>query len=333
MTRCKIIVLAEKFIAAPVTHHLVFRAARAMTSSATPLCASRAVSGASASTSFARARSLRPRRAARIRASASAADDASDAADADDVGVRVGGSHFDRLVERQAGKYASPLREDETSAALDAFWASRGVREQAYRARLVNMGTSLASNVAERDLYRNPDRIGHSLDRLQRLFPKVNVADMMWKEPEVLRLTLRDAAAQMTALRFALPPDADLPKLVSAQPGLLLADVRAVGDALKALAEEFPRVDVGKVVQTEPSLLTESCDVLGRLKRLRRVVETRGGVPPPSMAIFYDGGPGCSNPTLFAKVFLEETRGDGEAYESDTRGDEAPRVSARRARV
>jgi hypothetical protein len=36
------------------------------------------------------------------------------------------------------------------------------------------------------------------------------------------------------------------------------------------------------------------------------------------MAIFYDGGPGCSNPTLFAKVFLEETRGDGEAYESDT---------------
>ena len=89
-------------------------------------------------------------------------------------------------------------------------------------------------------------------------------------------------------------------------------------DALKALAEEFPRVDVGKVVQTEPSLLTESCDVLGRLKRLRRVVETRGGVPPPSMAIFYDGGPGCSNPTLFAKVFLEETRGDGEAYESDT---------------
>jgi hypothetical protein len=180
------------------------------------------------------------------------------------------------------------------------------------------MGISLASNVAERDLYRNPDRIGHSLDRLQRLFPKVNVADMMWKEPEVLRLTLRDAAAQMTALRFALPPDADLPKLVSAQPGLLLADVRAVGDALKALAEEFPRVDVGKVVQTEPSLLTESCDVLGRLKRLRRVVETRGGVPPPSMAIFYDGGPGCSNPTLFAKVFLEETRGDGEAYESDT---------------
>jgi hypothetical protein len=159
---------------------------------------------------------------------------------------RAGGSHFDRLIKKQGGAYDSSLKQNEEEAALDAFWLSRGVKEEAYRSRLVGMGAALASSVSargggggkgrgratsidvtslffpfthttsfsykssmtcavltacfkeltnpspqERELYRNPDRLGHSLDRLQTLFPDINVAEMMWKEPAVLRLPLK----------------------------------------------------------------------------------------------------------------------------------------------
>ena len=68
------------------------------------------------------------------------------------------------------------------------------VREQAYRERLVRMGATLASEVAGRSLYRNPDMLGHRLDmlghrldRLQTVFPGMDVAQMMWKSPDVVK--------------------------------------------------------------------------------------------------------------------------------------------------
>lgn len=63
---------------------------------------------------------------------------------------RAGGSHFDRLIKKQGGAYDSSLKQNEEEAALDAFWLSRGVKEEAYRSRLVGMGAALASSVSAR---------------------------------------------------------------------------------------------------------------------------------------------------------------------------------------
>jgi hypothetical protein len=49
------------------------------------------------------------------------------------------------------------------------------------------MGATLASEVAGRSLYRNPDMLGHRLDRLQTVFPGMDVAQMMWKSPDVVK--------------------------------------------------------------------------------------------------------------------------------------------------
>ena len=81
---------------------------------------------------------------------------------------------------------------------------------------------------------------------------------------------------------------------------------------------EFPLVDAVAVVETEPGVLAEECDVRARIERLREA--RANGRLSPSAEMFYDGeGLGCANPALFAKVFLEESRSKAEAYECDQR--------------
>lgn len=219
--------------------------------------------------------------------------------------ARGGGDAFDRLVRQQGPEYTAPDCVG-LDAALDHLWLSRGVREKAYRARLVAM--------ASRDrLYGDPARLAVALDRLQSLFPDSVAAAMCWKEPDVLHLPLKHVAAQLVSLRYALP-DVDVPKIVEGQPGLLLRDVGACADVVRRLRREFPSVDVARVVETEPSLLTAECDVPARLARVRD--RRARGITAPSLDVFYDGGVGCRNAMLFAKVFLEESRHAGEAHES-----------------
>lgn len=111
-------------------------------------------------------------------------------------------------------------------------------------------------------------------------------------------------------------PALDMPKIVQGQPGLLLRDVGEMAAAVAAMQTEFPTVNVARAVETEPILLTADCDVPGRLERLAEMKSQPGGLPP-SLATFYEGGLGSTNTQLFVKVFLEETRSKGEAYESD----------------
>jgi hypothetical protein len=62
------------------------------------------------------------------------------------------------------------------------------------------------------------------LDTLGTLLPGVSFAQLAWRAPNVLRLSRADAAARLTALRFALPPAIDLAQLVTRLPELLLCD-------------------------------------------------------------------------------------------------------------
>ena len=225
--------------------------------------------------------------------------------------VRGSGGHaFDRLVRDQNHAFDAPAY-DEAEAALDAFWLAMGVREEAYRARLVAQGAP-RDHTTDRDadhdfssLYRDPERLSRALLRLQTLFPESNVADMCWKEPDVLCASPRDVAASLVTLRFALP-GSDVVKIVQGQPRLLLGENAArAGAAAAALRRAFPKIDVSAVADAEPSLLTPECDVLGRLGRLERL-RSKDELSP-SVAVFAEGGAGARNATLFAKVFLEET--------------------------
>jgi hypothetical protein len=128
-----------------------------------------------------------------------------------------GGHAFDRLVKDQGGVYDAPDY-DEHERALDQFWLARGVREEAYRARLVAQGYASdeentsrdqskhrenASSIAE--LYKDPDRLAAALLHVQALFPGTNVAEMCWKEPKVLLEDPARLAKSAVTLRFALP--------------------------------------------------------------------------------------------------------------------------------
>ena len=234
--------------------------------------------------------------------------------------VRGSGGHaFDRLVRDQNHAFDAPAY-DEAEAALDAFWLARGVREEAYRARLVAQGAprgDAPDGDASHDfssLYRDPERLSRALLRLQTLFPESNVAEMCWKEPGVLRVSPRDVAASLVTLRFALP-GSDVVKIVQGQPRLLLGENAArAGAAAAALRRAFPKIDVSAVADVEPSLLTPECDVPGRLERLERL-RSKGKLSP-SVAVFTEGGAGARNATLFAKVFLEETRSGAESHET-----------------
>lgn len=68
--------------------------------------------------------------------------------DADVQSCCAGGSHFEKLIKQQGTHYDS--KHDETEEALHVFWLSRGVKEEAYRSRLVGMGDTLASSVSAR---------------------------------------------------------------------------------------------------------------------------------------------------------------------------------------
>jgi len=48
------------------------------------------------------------------------------------------------------------------------------------------------------------------------LFPGINVAAMMWKEPAVLHLPLKHVAAQLVSLRWAMP-SVDVRKIVEGE--------------------------------------------------------------------------------------------------------------------
>ena len=256
----------------------------------------------------ARASSLRPRASpARLASSARRPDAARDRA----RGRRVRPAGARAAPELLASTHASARLE-----ALDAFWRARGVRERAYRERLLARATE--DDGREDELYGDPARLAVALDRLQSYFPRaVDVAAMCWKAPGILRLPPKHVAAQLVSLRWALP-DLDVPKIVEAQPGLLLRDVGACAEAVALLRREFPLVDAVAVVETEPGVLAEECDVRARIERLREA--RANGRLSPSAEMFYDGeGLGCANPALFAKVFLEESRSKAEAYECDQR--------------
>ena len=231
--------------------------------------------------------------------------------DGDDVDASEwfggGGRNFTRLVQQQGDVCAaSEYPPDSEEARLDEFWRSRGVRERAYRERLVGMGATLASEVAGRSLYRNPDVLGHRLDRLQTVFPGVDVAQMMWKSPAVIQLPIRTIVSRFVSLRWALVGVGDVAKIVEGQPGILLRHTGEIAAEMAALKAEFPEVNVGAAVQREPSLLTAECDVTRRLERLAEL--RKRGALSPSMRLFYDGGDGSGNAMLFAKVFMEETK-------------------------
>lgn len=227
-----------------------------------------------------------------------------------------GGDAFDRLVRAQPPELLASTHASARLEALDAFWRARGVRERAYRERLLAHATE--DDGREDELYGDPARLAVALDRLQSYFPRaVDVAAMCWKAPGILRLPPKHVAAQLVSLRWALP-DLDVPKIVEAQPGLLLRDVGVCAEAVALLRREFPLVDAVAVVETEPGVLAEECDVRARIERLREA--RANGRLSPSAEMFYDGeGLGCANPALFAKVFLEESRSKAEAYECDQR--------------
>ena len=110
----------------------------------------------------------------------------------------------------------------------------------------------------------------------------------------------------------------DVLKIVSGEPKLLLADnaLLAVA-AARALQREFPKIDVSAVADVEPSLLTQECDVLGRLERLKRQEKKGDRFKNKSLSVFVTGAAGSKNATLFAKVFLEATNGGAEMHESE----------------
>jgi hypothetical protein len=218
-----------------------------------------------------------------------------------------GGRNFSELVSQQGDVCAaSRYQPDSQEERLDEFWRSRGVREQAYRERLVRMGATLASEVAGRSLYRNPDILGHRLDRLQTVFPGMDVAQMMWKSPDVVKLPIKTVVSRFVSLRWTLTNVGDVSTIVEGQPGILLRHSGEIAGEMAALANEFPAVDVGAVVVREPCLLTAECELTRRLKRLAEL--RRRDRLSPSMRIFYDGSDGSGNAMLFAKVFMEETK-------------------------
>ena len=188
------------------------------------------------------------------------------------------------------------------------------MRERAYRERLLAHATE--DDGREDELYGDPARLAVALDRLRATFPRaVDVAAMCWKAPGILRLPPKHVAAQLVSLRWALP-DLDVPKIVEAQPGLLLRDVGACAEAVALLRRGFPRRR-RRGGGGGPGVLAE-CDVRARIERLREA--RANGRLSPSAEMFYDGeGLGCANPALFAKVFLEESRSKAEAYECDQR--------------
>jgi len=220
-----------------------------------------------------------------------------------------GGANFERLVKQNRWLFPQPEL-DEEQEALDAFWLSRGVVEEHQRASLVAMGHELASGVAERELYRNADALGHALSRLETLFPRgTDVAKMLWHCPEVLQLPLSEVAARLIAFKRAFPK-VNAERVVEGNPrALLLDDLESVADALRELQDEFPQVDMISVIDFEPHVIQKPLPT--RVRALRNIkpgdrsASLRAFYPPPPDAS--DPQPPMKNAQLFAKVFLLTT--------------------------
>jgi len=220
-----------------------------------------------------------------------------------------GGANFERLVQQNRWLFPQPEL-DEEQEALDAFWLSRGVVEEHQRASLVAMGRELASGVAERELYRNADALGHALSRLETLFPRgTDVAKMLWHCPEVLHLPLSEVATRLIAFKRAFP-NVNAERVVEGNPrALLLDDLESVADALRELQDEFPQVDMISVIDFEPHVIQKPLPT--RVRALRNIkpgdrsASLRAFYPPASDAV--DPQPPMKNAQLFAKVFLLTT--------------------------
>jgi len=230
-------------------------------------------------------------------------------------GGNGGGANFERLVKQNAWLFPQPEMDAETEA-LDAFWLSKGVTEEHQRKSLVAMGRELASGVAERELYRQPDALGHALSRLEALFPRgTDVARMLWRCPEVLHLPLSEVAMRLIALKRAFPA-VNAERVVEGNPAaLLLDDLDSVARALEDLQDEFPQVDMNRVVDFEPHIIQSALP-----SRVRAIRNIRPGDRSASLRAFYprvvdvrqgddpaDSGEPMKNPQLFAKVFLLST--------------------------
>ena len=113
---------------------------------------------------------------------------------------------------------------------------------------------------------------------------------MIWKEPNLIHVDPKHVVARLVALRSQLPPDVDVRKVIEGNPGVLLLDevaAAAAAAAAKELQTEFPAVNVCRLLEVEPYLLSADCDVPRRLRRF--AVEDR---MPASLQTFYGGGVG-----------------------------------------
>ena len=250
----------------------------------------------------------------RSRAAGRAARRARVARAADDLYSAPDGAsgNFERLIARNAWLFPAPERDAEREA-LDAFWRQKGAIDGSMRAALVKMGKDLATQEAARELYGDPEALGHAVERLEALLPNgTSVARMLWHCPDVLKLPLREIAQRMIALKRAFPR-ANAERILEGNPGALLTDdLERVAAALEELQREFPRVDMNAVVNFEPYVVHESLP-----SRVRAIKGVKPGNRSPSLRAFYpppsDAPDGrtepASNAALFAKVFLLETDG------------------------
>ena len=212
--------------------------------------------------------------------------------------ARGGGDAFDRLVRAQPPELLASTHASARLEALDAFWRARGVRERAWAASASSRTPPRTTGARTSCTATPPGSPSRWIASRATFLARVDAAAMCWKAPGILRLPPKHVAAQLVSLRWALP-DLDVPKIVEAQPGLLLRDVGACA-AAALLRREFPLVDAVAVVETEPGVLAEECDVRARIERLREA--RANGRLSPSAEMFYDGeGLGCANPALFAK--------------------------------
>ena len=215
--------------------------------------------------------------------------------------------NFERLVRRNAWLFPQPELDADT-AALDAFWLSKGITEEHERKALISMGRDIANDVAARMMYGEPDALGHALNRLEAIFPSdTNVAKMLWQCPEVLQLPLSEIAQRLIAFKRAFPK-MDATRLLESHPrALLLDNLQDISLALDELQRDFPRVDMQRVITLEPHVI--QAELPGRVRVLRAL---EPALRPPSLAAFYpdvvnspaDAKPPMSNAQLFAKVFL-----------------------------
>jgi hypothetical protein len=93
------------------------------------------------------------------------------------------------------------------------------------------------------------------LRQLGEVLPGGDVAELAWKEPDVLLLSRSELASRLASLRAALPPELDVLDLVSRAPVLLLRPGDAAAEGLARLRALFPRADITAMLREQPGLL------------------------------------------------------------------------------